>query len=108
MATPSPRVRVPATARRGEVIEVKTLIAHEMENGQRKDLNGAVIPRRIINRFEAKYNGKLVFQADWGASVSANPYQSFFLRADEPGTLECVWTDDDGSAYRATAKIAVT
>ena len=107
MAKPVPRVRVPATAKKGEVVEVKTLISHEMESGQRKDSSGAVIPRHIIKRFEAKYNGKPVFTADWATSVSANPYQSFFLRAEESGTLECSWTDDDGSVYQSTSKITV-
>ena len=78
MANPVPRVRVPATAKKGELLEVKTLISHEMESGQRKDAAGAVIPRKIIKQFEAKYNGKTVFAADWGSSVSSNPYQSFF------------------------------
>ena len=108
MATPTPRVRVPATAKQGELLEVKTLISHEMESGQRKDAAGAVIPRKIIKRFEAKYNGKTVFAADWGSSVSSNPYQSFFLRAQESGSLDCAWTDDDGSVYRSTSKITVT
>ena len=107
MATPTPRVRVPATAKQGELLEVKTLISHEMESGQRKDAAGAVIPRKIIKRFEAKYNGKTVFAADWGSSVSSNPYQSFFLRAQESGSLDCAWTDDDGSVYRSTSKITV-
>lgn len=107
MATPTPRVRVPASVKKGEAVEVKTLISHEMESGQRKDASGATIPRRIIKRFEAKYNGKLVFEADWGTSVSANPYQSFFFRADESGQLECAWTDDDGSVYRSTSKVTV-
>lgn len=107
MANPIPRVRVPSTAKKGEVVEVKTLISHEMESGQRKDAAGATIPRRIIRKFEARYNGKLVFEADWAPSVSANPYQSFFLRAEESGQLECAWTDDDGSVYRSTSKVTV-
>lgn len=108
MATPTPRVRMPATAKKGEIIEVKTLISHDMESGQRKDADGKIVPRRIIKRFEAEYNGKTVFSADWHPSISANPYQSFFLRAEESGSLAMAWTDDDGSIYRATAKLTVT
>ncbi len=107
MANPTPRVRAPAKATKGENVEVKTLISHEMESGQRKDAAGQVIPRRIITKFEAKYNDKPVFSADWQSSVSANPYQSFFVKVSESGTLECAWTDEDGSVYRSTNKIAV-
>ena len=108
MATPTPRVRMPATAKKGEIIEVKTLISHDMESGQRKDAEGKIVPRKIIRHFAAEYNGKTVFSADWHPSISANPYQSFFLRADESGSLAMAWTDDDGSVYRATAKLTVT
>ncbi|MDN3564161.1 thiosulfate oxidation carrier complex protein SoxZ [Paeniroseomonas aquatica] len=107
MANPVPRVRVPASAKKGEIVEVKTLISHDMESGQRKDSAGATIPRKIIKRFEARYNGKNVFEADWNTSVSTNPYQSFFFRAQESGTLDCAWTDDDGSVYKSTSKINV-
>ena len=107
MANPVPRVRIPGSVKKGDLVEVKTLIAHEMESGQRKDTAGAIIPRKIIKQFEAKYNGKTVFAADWGSSVSSNPYQSFYLRAQESGTLDCAWTDDDGSVYRSSTKITV-
>ncbi len=108
MPTPTPRVRVPAIAKKGEIIEIKTLISHEMESGQRKDSAGKLVPRKIINLFEARFNGKLVFSAEWHPSVSANPYQSFFARIDEGGTFDFAWTDDDGSIYRAKSKVTMT
>ncbi len=107
MASPKPRVKVAKTAKKGEVIQIKTLIAHKMETGQRKDKKGAVIPRQIINKFEAKYNGEVVFSADWHPAISANPYLAFHTVATESGTLEFTWTDDDGSVYTKTAKITV-
>ncbi len=107
MAIPKPRVKVPKTAKKGDVIQIKTLIAHKMESGQRKDKKGAVIPRKIINKFEAKYNGEVVFSADWHPAISANPYLAFHTVATESGTLEFAWTDDDGSVYTKTAKITV-
>ncbi len=107
MAISKPRVKVPKTAKKGDVIEIKTLIAHKMESGQRKDKKGAVIPRQIINKFEAKYNGEVVFSADWHPAISANPYMAFHTVATESGTLEFAWTDDDGSVYTKTAKITV-
>lgn len=107
MAKSKPRIRVPATAKPGELIEIKTLISHEMETGQRKDSSGKPIPRKIINKFTAKFNGKDVFTADWYPALSANPYQSFFFKATESGKFEFIWTDDDGSAYTATSDLQV-
>ena len=107
MANPTPRVRVPAKAKAGEMIEIKTLISHEMESGQRKDSAGKTIPRKIINKFTAAFNGKTVFEADWHPSISANPYQAFFYKAAESGEFKFTWKDDDGSEYTSTAKIAV-
>ena len=104
---PTPRVRMPATAKAGEVIEVKTLISHEMESGQRKDASGQIIPRKIINKFTAAYNGKEILNAEWNSAVSANPYQSFFVRVPETGTFTFTWVDDDGSIYKAEQKVTV-
>lgn len=107
MAAPTPRVRLPATAKAGEVIEVKTLISHEMESGQRKDKDGNAIPRKIIKQFVATFNGKEIMRADWFPSISANPYQSFFVKVPESGTFVFSWIDDDGSIYKSEHKITV-
>ena len=104
---PTPRVRVPAKAAAGEMIEIKTLISHEMESGQRKDSKGETIPRQIINKFTATFNGKMVFEADWFTSISANPYQSFFFKATESGEFVFTWKDDDGSTYTSKNKLEV-
>ncbi|MFS8036608.1 thiosulfate oxidation carrier complex protein SoxZ [Xanthobacter sp. AM11] len=103
----TPRVRVPAQAKAGEVIEIKTLISHEMESGQRKDSSGKTVPRDIINTFEASFNGKPFFKADWFPSISANPFQSFFFKAKESGEFTFVWKDDQGAEQKATAKLTV-
>ncbi len=107
MSTPTPRVRMPSTAKAGDVIEVKTLISHEMESGQRKDAAGKVIPRKIIKQFVASFNGKEIMRADWHPAISANPYQSFFVRVTESGTFLFQWIDDDGSVYKSEQKITV-
>lgn len=108
MPEPRPRVRVPDTAEKGEIIEIKTLISHPMESGQRKDDQGNTIPRHIINEFVAKYNGETVFSADWYPAISANPYMSFFITATDSGKLEFIWTDDNGETYTETAEIEVS
>jgi sulfur-oxidizing protein SoxZ len=104
---PKPRVRVPAQAKKDELIEIKTLISHEMESGQRKDSAGKTIPRKIINKVTATFNGKPVFEADWHPAVSANPYQSFFFKATESGEFTFTWKDDDGSEYTTKNKLTV-
>lgn len=102
-----PRVRMPAEAKPGELIEIKALISHEMETGQRKDAAGQTIPRKIIKEFIVSFNGATVFRADWYPSVSANPYQAFFFRATESGSFEFIWRDDDGAEYRTSATLSV-
>ena len=91
----------------GDKATVRVLMAHEMESGQRKDSAGKLIPRQIINKFTAEFNGKMVFEADWFTAISANPYQSFFYKADESGEFKFSWKDDNGSTYSSTAKLTV-
>ncbi len=104
----SARVRVPSSVKKGEVFEVKSLISHKMESGQRKDDDGNKIPRMIINEFKATYNGDVVFSADWHPAISANPYMSFFMKAEESGELVLSWTDDNNETVTETVKVNVT
>ncbi len=108
MAKVKPRVKVPKTATKGEIIQIKTLISHRMESGQRKDTKtGEKIPRKIINKFACSYNGVEVFSADWHPAISTNPYMAFNTVATESGTLEFTWVDDDGTVYTKSKKITV-
>lgn len=104
---PTPRVRVPANAKKDEILEIKTLISHEMESGQRKGSDGKIIPRKIIHTFTAAFNGKMFFEAKWAPAISANPYQSFFYKASQSGEFTFSWKDDDGSVYEHKAKLTV-
>ncbi|HVZ03778.1 thiosulfate oxidation carrier complex protein SoxZ [Hyphomicrobium sp.] len=103
-----PRYRLPANAKIGDVIEVKTLITHVMETGNRHDKYGKLIPRDIINTFVAKYGDQEVFRAEFGPGISANPYLSFKMRVPGPGVFEFAWTDDDGTTTVATAPLNVS
>jgi sulfur-oxidizing protein SoxZ len=104
---PRPRVRVPSKAAAGDIIEIKTLISHPMESGQRRDSAGKKIPRQIINKFTAAFDGKVFFEADWFAAISANPYQSFHYKAAKSGEFTFSWKDDNGETYVAKNKIVV-
>ena len=99
---------VPPTARRGEVIEVKALIAHPMETGYRPDDSGKLLLRNIIRRFACRYNGELVFSAELYPAISANPYLVFSVRLAQSGTMLLRWVDDQGSEGRESVAIAVT
>ena len=103
----TPKIRVPKTAKKGEVVEIKTLLPHIMESGQRKDKDGKTIPRKIINKFAAEFNGKPVFSTNIEPAIAANPYMQFFAKVEESGTFKFTWTDDDGSVTTAEEKIAV-
>lgn len=107
MSENKPRISVPASAKKGEVIEIKTLITHPMETGRRKAEDGKVIPRLILNKFACTFNGKEVFSAKLDTSVSADPYISFFYKATESGTFEFVWIDDNNAKVTETKKIEV-
>ena len=100
-------VNVPAKAKRGEIIQIKTMISHPMETGYRRDEVGKAIPRDIIHRFTCTYNGVEVFRADLFPAISANPFISFFTRAAESGVIAFNWTADNGETHTETTTIAV-
>jgi sulfur-oxidizing protein SoxZ len=103
----NPRVKLPEKAKVGEIIQVKTLISHEMETGYRHDNMGKQIPRDIISLFVCTYNGQEVFRAELFPAIAANPFVSFFTVATESGTLEFKWTGDNGFSATETASITV-
>jgi sulfur-oxidizing protein SoxZ len=108
VAAPRIVVRLPAQAKRGEVIEIRTLAGHQMETGFRRTQNGELIPRDIITRFVCTYNGEEIFRAELHPAIAANPLLTFTTVARESGTLEFRWSGDNGYAASHTAKLTVT
>jgi sulfur-oxidizing protein SoxZ len=100
-------VNVPAKAKRGEIIEIKTLVSHPMETGYRRTQLGAAIPRDIIRTFVCTYNGVEVFRADLHPAITANPFIAFSTVATESGTLTFQWTGDNGFSATESARITV-
>ena len=93
-----PRIKLDKKeAKKGDIVEVKALVSHVMESGQRKDSSGNTIPRKILNKFTCTVNGKEVFVAEFEPAISANPYIQFKFRAVESGPVVLTWIDDDGS-----------
>jgi len=100
-----PRVKVGDVKAAGDVVEVKTVIQHVMETGQRRDAAGKLIPRNIIHTFTAKYSGAPVFKAELQPGISANPFLSFFVRVPAAGELELIWEGDE--SFKVVEKIPV-
>ncbi|MGD9614522.1 MAG: thiosulfate oxidation carrier complex protein SoxZ [Alphaproteobacteria bacterium] len=100
-------INVPPKARRGEVIDIKTLISHPMETGYRAGTNGTQIPRDIIRLFTCFYNGEEVFRAELSPAIAANPFIAFCTTATESGTLTFRWTGDNGFEVTETASITI-
>jgi sulfur-oxidizing protein SoxZ len=102
-----PRVRLPERAKVGEVIEIRTLIDHVMETGQRRDGAGQPVARFIINTFTAAFEGTEVFKAELHPGISANPFLQFYMRVPGPGELEFTWTDDSGKTVSEKQRLNV-
>jgi len=101
-------LNLPQTARRGEVIEIRTLIQHVMETGYRLDGSGQPIPRDILRSFTCVYNNAEVFRAEFSPAIAANPFLSFTVVAEEDGILIFTWTGDNGFEQRETRRLTVT
>jgi sulfur-oxidizing protein SoxZ len=104
---PSALINVPAKAKRGDVIEIKTLMSHIMETGYRHTSSGEVVPRDIITSFSCRYNGTEIFRADLFPAIAANPFITFFTVATESGKFHFEWIGDRGFTETASAFITV-
>ena len=99
-------VNLPATVKRGEIIEIKTLVQHAMETGFRRTQLGEAIPRDIIRLFTCTYNGEEIFRVEFHPAIAANPLIAFTAVATESGTIAFRWTGDNG--YSVTESAAIT
>jgi len=100
-------INVPAKAKKGQIVEIKTLFSHIMETGYRHDETGHAIPRDIINTFVCFYNNVEIFRAELFPAIAANPFITFSTVATESGVLAFQWIDDKGETYSETARITV-
>ena len=100
-------INIPKKAKRGDIIEIKTLMSHIMETGYRHTSTGEVVPRDIITSFSCRYNGIEIFRADLFPAIAANPFITFFTVATASGKFEFEWVGDQGFAETASASILV-
>jgi sulfur-oxidizing protein SoxZ len=104
---PSALINVPKRAKRGDIIEIKTLMSHIMETGFRHTATGELIARDIITSFSCRFNGEEIFRADLFPAIAANPFIAFFTTATESGSFEFNWIGDRGFSETASASITV-
>jgi sulfur-oxidizing protein SoxZ len=91
----------------GDSTEVKVLMNHEMETGQRKDAQGKVVPAWFIQTVTATHAGKTVLSAQWGTAVAKNPFLSFKFKGGAKGEkVEITWIDNHGDKRTDEAVIS--
>ena len=100
-------INVPKKAKRGEIIEIKTLMSHIMETGFRRTATGDIIPRNIITSFTCRYNGAEIFRAELFPATAANPFITFSTIATDSGKFDFEWIGDNGFSETASASITV-
>ena len=94
-------------ANKDGVTEVKVLVSHEMETGQRKDAAGAIVPAWFITELVAKHGDKVVLTSEFGPSVSKNPYLAFKFKGGAKGEKVIVsWKDNKGDSRTDEATIS--
>ena len=108
MPKPTWRIVIPETAKRGEIVTIKTLIQHPMETGFRRGDTGQAIPRDIIESFVVTYGGVEVFRARLYPGVAANPFFQFTTVATATGSLVFTWTDMTGVIAEDVRELKVT
>jgi len=101
-------INIPRTIAAGETITIRTLIQHVMESGHRPGADGNVVPRDILRRFTASFEGEPVFSAEFSPAIAANPFLSFGMTVSQSGTLTLRWEGDQGFDQTETRRIAVT
>ena len=80
----------------GDSTEVKVLMSHEMETGQRKDGSGNVVPAHFISNVTVTHGGKTVLSAEWGPAISKNPYLQFKFQGGKKGDdISVTWADTE-------------
>ena len=104
----TPRIKMPSTAKIGEVIQIKTKIRHPMETGWRKGGDGKTVPRNRITQFSCRFEGKTVVVAKYDSGVAADPYLLFHAKVTGAGTYSFRWEADGNTVYTAEVPIVIS
>lgn len=91
----------------GDVADVKVLMRHPMETGQRKNEKGDLVPPHFITHVTATLNGKVVLDAQWSQAVARDPFLNFRVRGAKAGDRITInWTDNKGEKSSVDATVA--
>ena len=101
-------INCPKEVKRDEDFDIRVLIAHPMESGQRRDDVGQLVPRFIIHEFTCTYGSEEVLRIEMFPAIAANPFFTFSVRAVDSGTITLRWVDDNDAAQSASVDITVT
>ncbi len=99
------RIKLPQTIKKDEVVSVKALVMHPMETGLRKDKAGKPIPAHFINDVKVYYGNDLISSMEWTTAVSADPFITFYVKADKAAPLKIVYKDNKGGTYEDTVQV---
>jgi len=81
----------------GEITDIRILMQHPMETGQRKDEKGETVPANFIQTFSVLHNGKQLIDGQLNTSISKNPLFAFKARGIKAGDkLTVAWNDSAG------------
>jgi sulfur-oxidizing protein SoxZ len=98
-------MKIRASVKEG-VTEVKVLMQHAMETGMRKEADGTLVPAWFITDVKALHKEKVVLQAQFGQSVSKNPYLAFRFKGGEVGDkITISWVDNTNDTRTDEAEI---
>jgi sulfur-oxidizing protein SoxZ len=99
-------MKVRATLK-GDTGEIRVLMNHPMETGQRKDGSGKIVPLHFIQNVEVKVNGRTVVEGQISQAVSRNPVFSFRVKGVKAGDkVEVSWLDNKGDTNRTETALA--
>ena len=101
------RLNIAKEVRRGALVPIRIAILHPMETGYRYDVDGRSIAKNVIHTLSCKYNGEIIFRADMGSGMAANPSVQFYLIAEKSGELLFEWVDDTGLRGSERAALSV-
>lgn len=92
----------------GDTADIKVLMNHPMETGQRKDAKtGKLVPAHFIQTVSAQVNGKTVLDAQWSQAISKNPFLGFKVKGAKAGDKVTIsWADNKGEKNSADATVS--
>ena len=102
------RLNIPKEVKRGALVPIRIAILHPMETGYRYDVDGRSIAKNVIHTLTCKYNGEIIFRADMGSGMAANPSVQFYVVAEKSGELLFEWSDDTGQRGSERAMLSVS